>query len=35
VTNRVQLSREVLKDWQNETRSLMREIRRTYASVSA
>jgi hypothetical protein len=31
----VQLSREAMNEWQNETRSLMNELRRTYASVSA
>ena len=35
VTDRVQLSREVMNGWQNETRSLMRELRKTAASVSA
>ena len=35
VANRVQLSREKLNAWQDETRSLMRELRRTYAAVSA
>ncbi len=35
VADRVQLSREVLNGWQDETRSLMRELRRTYAKVSA
>ena len=35
VTGRVQLSREVLKAWQDETRSLMREFRRTHAAISA
>ena len=30
VSDRVQISREVLNGWQHETRSLMREIRRTY-----
>ena len=34
VTNRVQLSREVLNGWQDETRSLMRELRRTYSTAS-
>jgi hypothetical protein len=32
VSDRVQLSREVLNGWQEETRSLMREIRRASAS---
>jgi stearoyl-CoA desaturase (delta-9 desaturase) len=35
VADRVQLSREAMNEWQNETRSLMNELRRTYASVSA
>ena len=35
VADRVQLSREKLNAWQQETRSLMRELRRTYAAVSA
>ena len=34
VTNRVQLSREVLNGWQNETRSLMRELRRFSSSMT-
>ena len=34
VTDRVQLSREVMNGWQNETRSLMRELRKTATSVS-
>ena len=33
VADRVQLSREVMKGWQNETRSLMRELRSTTAAV--
>jgi SMC interacting uncharacterized protein involved in chromosome segregation len=33
VTDRVQLSREVMNGWQHETRSLMRELRRTAAAV--
>jgi stearoyl-CoA desaturase (delta-9 desaturase) len=34
VADRVQLSREVMNQWQDETRSLMRELRRATASVS-
>ncbi len=33
VADRVQLSREALNQWQNETRQLMREFRRTVASA--
>jgi stearoyl-CoA desaturase (delta-9 desaturase) len=35
VADRVQLSREVLNGWQDETRSLMRELRSTYARSRA
>ena len=35
IADRVQLSREVMNAWQDETRSLMRELRRTYSKVSA
>ncbi|MBC8126042.1 MAG: fatty acid desaturase, partial [Gloeobacteraceae cyanobacterium ES-bin-144] len=35
VADRVQLSREVLRDWQNETRSIMRELRRMASSLPA
>jgi hypothetical protein len=34
VANRVQLSREVLNNWQDETRSLMRELRRVSSGVA-
>jgi stearoyl-CoA desaturase (delta-9 desaturase) len=34
VAERVQLSREALRDWQDETRGMMREIRRTVAAVT-
>lgn len=34
VANRVQLSREVLNGWQDETRSLMRELRRVSSNVA-
>ena len=35
VADRVQLSREVMNGWQHETRSLMRELRRTTATATA
>ena len=35
VADRVQLSREALRDWQNETRGMMREISRMVATVPA
>lgn len=35
VADRVQLSREVLNGWQTETRNLMRELQRTYATAVA
>jgi predicted nucleic acid-binding Zn-ribbon protein len=35
IADRVQLSRDAMNAWQDETRSLMRELRRATASVSA
>lgn len=35
VSDRVQLSREVLQEWQDETRATMREIRRMISSIQA